>query len=90
MSKIEILRDEFQIKQDAVLAAFARVQFAITNAHSNQWDSISLQALEEASSNFSTTVLMTSRACSSIVLAMAGTNIRPTGPSPAELTAAQE
>ena len=90
MSKIEKLRDEFHTKQDAVLAAFVRVQFAITNAHGNQWDSLSIQALEEASNNFSTTVLMASRACASVVLAIAGPNIRPTGPSPAELTSAQE
>ena len=90
MSKIDILRDEFHAKQDAALAAFAKVQFATATAFNNQWDSVSIKALEEAASNFSTTVFMASRACASIVVAMASVDMPPTGPSPAELTAIQE
>lgn len=86
MSKIEILRDEFQTKQDAVLSAFTKVQFATANAHNSQWDSVSIKALEEAASNFSTTVFMAARACASIVVAMASSDLPPHGPSPAELT----
>lgn len=86
MSKIEILRTEFHARQDAVLAAFAKVQFATAHAHNSQWDSVSIKALEEAANNFSTTVSLTARSNATIVVAMASVDMPPTGPSPAELT----